>query len=417
MLHHQHNPERTRHRRLSVAALAGVLMVSSLAFMAPPAAGFGSSAPQPGPPSVNAGGYMTCGVRSDDAATCWGDNVTEGPGQANPPGGVFTEVNAGYATACGVKSDTSLACWGSSLDSGNVPPSGTGYAHVVAGFKFGCALLGTSGGIDCWGANDAGQVSNAPSGTGYSQLTVGIRHGCAIDSNGDVECWGSNTYGQTTVPAGTFSDINSGNFTVCGLASGTIVCWGRNNGGQLTVPSGSSFTQVSAGFAHACALSSGAITCWGRNTEGQSSPPTTGTYNNVSAGTFHSCAMPSSGGPAVCWGNNAAGRVQPNLSATSPPGGTVSTPYSSQLTMTTHVAPAPTYSVTAGSLPTGLTLSSGGLLSGTPTSAGTYNFTVAASNGLSPADCPVGATGTLPCTASTPGSTATGTRAYTVVIS
>ena len=39
-----------------------------------------------------------------------------------------------------------------------------------------------------------------------------------------------------------------------------------------------------------------------------------------------------------------------------------------------------TWSVTAGSLPAGLTLASGGLLSGTPTVNGAYNFTVSATN-------------------------------------
>lgn len=39
-----------------------------------------------------------------------------------------------------------------------------------------------------------------------------------------------------------------------------------------------------------------------------------------------------------------------------------------------------TYSIAAGALPPGLTLSSGGLLSGTPTTAGTYNFTVQATD-------------------------------------
>ena len=39
-----------------------------------------------------------------------------------------------------------------------------------------------------------------------------------------------------------------------------------------------------------------------------------------------------------------------------------------------------TYAVTTGSLPTGLTLTSGGVLSGTPTVAGTYTFTITATN-------------------------------------
>jgi hypothetical protein len=49
--------------------------------------------------------------------------------------------------------------------------------------------------------------------------------------------------------------------------------------------------------------------------------------------------------------------------------------------------PAPTFSVTGGTLPTGVTLSSTGVLSGTPAAGagGTYPITITASNGVSPA--------------------------------
>jgi VCBS repeat-containing protein len=50
-------------------------------------------------------------------------------------------------------------------------------------------------------------------------------------------------------------------------------------------------------------------------------------------------------------------------------------------TFTATGSPIPTFSVTAGSLPPGLTLSPSGLLTGAPTTPGTYNLTVAASNG------------------------------------
>ena len=43
--------------------------------------------------------------------------------------------------------------------------------------------------------------------------------------------------------------------------------------------------------------------------------------------------------------------------------------------------PAPTYAVTAGTLPAGLTLNTTtGVISGTPTTAGAYSFTVTATN-------------------------------------
>jgi len=58
-------------------------------------------------------------------------------------------------------------------------------------------------------------------------------------------------------------------------------------------------------------------------------------------------------------------------------------------TFTATGNPSPTFAVASGSLPTGLTLSSAGVLSGTPTAAGTYTFTVSASNGIgSPAVSP-----------------------------
>jgi hypothetical protein len=230
-------------------------------------------------------------------------------------------------------------------------------------------------------------------------------------------CWGSNTDGQqTNIPSGTFTSINSGNFTICGIRPDmSVECWGRNNGGQLTEPPGP-FIQISVGFAHVCGLRPDrTITCWGRNAEGQTNAPP-GRYTNVSAGTFHSCAMPISGPPAVCWGNNAAGRVQPSLSPTQPPGATAGTPYSHQLTMNTHLSPGPTFRVVGGTLPPGVTLSPTGLLSGTPTTPGTYEFTVSAANALSPPDCPFGATGDFRCTPGDPNSIATATRVYRIVV-
>ncbi|MEK6302789.1 MAG: putative Ig domain-containing protein, partial [Acidobacteriota bacterium] len=61
------------------------------------------------------------------------------------------------------------------------------------------------------------------------------------------------------------------------------------------------------------------------------------------------------------------------------PGGTVGTSYSQSLTASGGTAPY-TWSVVGGSLPAGVTLSSGGLLSGNPQAAGTFNFTVKAND-------------------------------------
>ncbi len=60
------------------------------------------------------------------------------------------------------------------------------------------------------------------------------------------------------------------------------------------------------------------------------------------------------------------------------PAGMVSTPYAA--TFTANGDAPITWSVTAGSLPPGMTLHPTGVYLGTPTAAGTYNFTVTASN-------------------------------------
>ena len=60
------------------------------------------------------------------------------------------------------------------------------------------------------------------------------------------------------------------------------------------------------------------------------------------------------------------------------PGGTVAIAYSQQFTAGNGAAPY-TYTVSAGSLPAGLTLNSAtGLLSGTPTAGGSFSFSVKA---------------------------------------
>lgn len=376
-------------RALRRSGLMGAMALLLTTFVpAAPASAFGSSAPPPGPPSVNAGGYMTCGVRADGLAACWGENGlsgNEGPGQSTPPAGVtFKEVNSGYSHACGVKTDDTLACWGANPYGGATPPAGT-FSHVAAGYLFSCGLR-TDGTASCWGRDDAGQVSGTPVGETFSQLTVGIRHVCGLRADGTVSCWGSNAYGQQSeIPADTaLSQINSGNFDICGLRSsdGTAVCWGRNTGVQDVEPEGA-FTQITAGFTHVCGLRADqTITCWGGNNQSQATPPA-GTFKNVSAGTFHSCAMTTEDSVA-CWGNNAAGRVAPTMTSDPVvPGAVVGQPYSHQFT-STYFSPHSGWSITAGTLPPGLTLSPDGLLSGTPTKAGTWSgITASAGNGLS----------------------------------
>ncbi|MCU1392875.1 MAG: N-acetylmuramoyl-L-alanine amidase [Ilumatobacteraceae bacterium] len=75
----------------------------------------------------------------------------------------------------------------------------------------------------------------------------------------------------------------------------------------------------------------------------------------------------------------------PTITSFAPVNGTVGTAYT--FTFTATGTPAPTFSTAGGALPAGLTLSPAGVLSGTPTTAGTFTFLLRASNGvLPPAD-------------------------------
>lgn len=76
--------------------------------------------------------------------------------------------------------------------------------------------------------------------------------------------------------------------------------------------------------------------------------------------------------------------ISGSISPTTLPAGTVGTAYSQQLSATGSSGTF-TYAVTSGSLPAGLTLSSTGLLSGTPTTAATSTFTVTATDNSTPA--------------------------------
>src|SRR5262249_21657268 len=74
----------------------------------------------------------------------------------------------------------------------------------------------------------------------------------------------------------------------------------------------------------------------------------------------------------------------PAFTADSPPRSTTAgTAYS--YTFTASGAPAPTFAIDSGTLPPGVRLNpTNGVVSGTPTTAGTFTFTVQASNGDAP---------------------------------
>ena len=250
---------------------------------------------------VSAGGYHTCGLKTDGTMACWGYDLH---GIATPPTGAFSQVSAGYLHNCAVKTDGTLACWGVNDNGEATPPTGI-FSQVSAGEEYTCGVK-TDGTLACWGHNGYGQAT-PPAGT-FTQLSAGWSHNCALKTDGTLACWGYNANGQANAPAGNFSQVSAGGGHTCGLKTdGTLACWGSNWQGAATPPSGT-FAQVSAGYGHTCGVrADGSLACWGHNDYGQATTPA-GTFTQVSAGYGHTCGVRTDG-TLACWGRNDYGQT------------------------------------------------------------------------------------------------------------
>jgi alpha-tubulin suppressor-like RCC1 family protein len=167
-----------------------------------------------------------------------------------------------------------VQCWGGNggqLGDGTVtrrlvPTNVVGLSSAVAAITAGnyhtCALLTSSGGVHCWGGNGGGQLGDGTKidrlvpisvvglSSGVAAITAGAAHTCALlASTGGVQCWGNNGLGQlgdgmttawlvpTTSVAGLSSSvaaITAGSGHNCAqLMSGDMLCWGDNRYGQI----------------------------------------------------------------------------------------------------------------------------------------------------------------------------------------
>jgi alpha-tubulin suppressor-like RCC1 family protein len=344
--------------------------------------------------SVSAGAAHTCAVLSTRRVDCWGWNPWGQLGNGTVTNAKIpvetlsianaTQVAAGEEHTCAMLSDGRVDCWGrdywEQLGDGidgrlSTTPVGvvglTDVARIAVGGEHACAVL-SSGHIDCWGANEDGQLGNATNSDADTpigvqsiadgiQVAAGYRHSCAALSGGQVDCWGDNGYGQlgdgtTTGPEK--CSLGDGEYAVCStvpvqvqsiatviqvaagvdhscavLSSGHVDCWGANSQGQLgdgttsnsdipvEVVGVTNVATIAAGWEHTCAvLSSGHIDCWGANGDGQLGDGTrtssdvprevTGITNatDVAAGQFHTCATLSSG-HIECWGSGEEGQL------------------------------------------------------------------------------------------------------------
>ena len=313
-----------------------------------------------------------------------------------------TTSDAGDSHSCAIRADGELACWGDD-SSGQLEgiPTG-GFIAVSAGGAHSCAIR-VEGQLACWGDDSSGQLEGIPTGE-FIAVSAGGAHSCAIRVEAQLACWGDDSSGQAS-GGGTafhrhrhrndrhhrhdkdeeprFAAVSAGGAHTCAIAlDGDLVCWGESS----PVRDGSAegvFASVSSGAAHSCAIdAAGLLTCWGEDSEGQLADIPEGEFDSVSAGGVHSCAVRPDGEP-TCWGNNGHGQVQPDLTGPEPPTAVIGVAYEHWFT-TTPQAPAPAFLMTAGAIPEGLALDSDGRLAGLAAEAGSYDFTLSATNGVTP---------------------------------
>ncbi len=301
-----------------------------------------------------AGFSHTCGLASNGALLCWGDDAAGQLGGAEPA----SLPCSGFEIPC------RPSAW---------PVAGPAeWQAVDAGTTFTCAL-DDAGVAYCWGRNDRGQLGvagppqdcevppygllmdcrrqPAPVATTerFRQITAGAEHACALSTSGAAWCWGSNQDGRLgtgdandrSSPAAVtgnhrFEAIAAGGRYTCGLrVDHRVLCWGANANGQLGIADipGSpvplqtellavEVAGITAATQHACAVStSGDLYCWGDNAFGQigtgtsaetrvppSLVPLTGRATAASAGHDFTCALLETGA-VHCWGANSFGQL------------------------------------------------------------------------------------------------------------
>lgn len=236
-------------------------------------------------------------------------------------------------------------------------------SNPVIGQSF-TQALSTSGGTAPYAYNVTGtlppgitlsgaSLSGAPTSTGSYSFTVSV-----TDSTGGTAGSASQAYAVTiaaptiTVSPGTLTDVvRGGTAATTFTASGGTAPYAFSVTGSL--PSG--VTLSPAGELAGTIGSSGVFNF------------TVTAQDSTGGGTY-------SGSQAITW--TVTGPV---ISLSTLPGGTTYSAYSTTITAFGGSSPY-SFQTTGGVLPAGLTLSSGGVLSGTPTQPGAYTFTVRATD-------------------------------------
>ncbi|WP_435743042.1 cutinase family protein [Nocardioides sp. SYSU DS0663] len=289
-----------------------------------------------GPAAVTAGGQVSCAVRDDGTAWCWGRNSHGQLGDGTTTTRLtpvevagddrWRTLSTSGSTTCGIRTEGSLWCWG--LDNFGQLGIGKGRPRTTP----------VQVGAD----------------TTWTSVSTSWFHTCGTRQNGTLWCWGQNLRGQlgdgtyrhrgrpTRVGTGRdWATVTTGGYFTCGTKlDGTAWCWGQNTFGQLgnarpepqpvpqpvpqpgaTPGPAQQWARLDAGWGHTCGVSvAGAALCWGLNADGQlgsarraprrTPEPVAGQqiWTSISTGDATTCGVDNAG-QAWCWGSGRYGQV------------------------------------------------------------------------------------------------------------
>ncbi len=249
--------------------------------------------------------HYGCAIKNDQTAHCWGTN---GAGQLGdgttterliptPVSGGYTWTrlalapgatsNANTITTCGIRTDGAMMCWGENgygqLGDGTTTrrtspvliPGGYTWSDLSVGEGWVCGVR-TDNILMCWGRNNAGQLgdgTNVQRGTPtlvsgsytWDQVTAGAETTCGIRTNGIGMCWGSSSHGQKGMASNPtpylpraidggyyWKELSTGfSRTTCGVTTNhKLYCWGYCDYSTCTSATGmtSTPTFISSGY-------------------------------------------------------------------------------------------------------------------------------------------------------------------------
>jgi alpha-tubulin suppressor-like RCC1 family protein len=358
--------------------------------------------------TVSSGAWHSLGIDSNGQIWAWGEGEAGALGQGNQTDGVTpvpvtlpkvrvfdppvraVAVAASNTTSWAVGSNGRLYVWGLNR-MGSDPcfpatPSQCSFRPALVPDLDNVVNVEASASDGAVALRDDGMVWRLLGTTTPTPLANGIAFGTQIASgagasyviglDGRVYAWGNGFWGQ--------------------LGDGTQNVNHDDDLVQVALPAGVHAVGISATATNGYAIGdNGRLYAWGGNSYGQLG---IGTTNGPNMCGQYACAttpvqvalpanhvpvgLPSAGqsnGTAYAILQYVAPGSAPTISGTPPSTAGVGSPYSFGFTVTG--APAPSTYVSGGSLPPGVTLSASGTLSGTPTTPGSYGFTVTAGNG------------------------------------